>query len=275
MTKLIVQDRFGIIPNALLNNPNISWNAKGLFGYIQSKPDNWDFAVERIQKDTKDGSTATNSGLRELENAGYLQRHKFKNNKWQRNREYILYNKPKENKKDTKNTENPFSVFGPTEKGQINKERIIKKEKENNNIIKENLIFIKQENLIKQKNTTPLKNIYYEFVKLTAVEYWQLLDYFQKNESLLKQKLKALAEYIGSKGDKYKSHYHTILMWERKNNPVKTELTAQEEYLSVRWKWPEKYVPMKKKYYNEGKYELWQRMDAHRIMNWDLNSFSL
>jgi hypothetical protein len=81
MTKLIVQDRFGIIPNALLNNPNISWNAKGLFGYIQSKPDNWDFAVERIQKDTKDGSTATNSGLRELENAGYLQRHKFKNNK--------------------------------------------------------------------------------------------------------------------------------------------------------------------------------------------------
>jgi hypothetical protein len=65
------------------------------------------------------------------------------------------------------------------------------------------------------------------------------------------------------------------LMWERKNNPVKTELTAQEEYLSVRWKWPEKYVPMKKKYYDEGKYELWQRMDAHRIMNWDLNSFSL
>jgi hypothetical protein len=61
-----------------------------------------------------------------------------------------------------------------------------------------------------------------------------LLDYFQKNEELLKQKLRALAEYIGSKGDKYKSHYHTILMWERKNNPVKTELTAQEEYLSVR-----------------------------------------
>ena len=55
MGKLIVKNRYGTIPNDLLNSTKISFKAKGLFAYIQSKPDNWEFSAERISKQVKEG----------------------------------------------------------------------------------------------------------------------------------------------------------------------------------------------------------------------------
>jgi len=59
------------------------------------------------------------------------------------------------------------------------------------------------------------KNIYMEFVKLTVLEYEKLLEKF--GDQGLKERIERLNNYIGSKGVKYKSHYHTILNWENKN----------------------------------------------------------
>jgi len=52
-----------------------------------------------------------------------------------------------------------------------------------------------------------------ENVKLTLVEFEKLQSKFSDYES----KIDDLSCYIDSKGDKYKSHYSTILMWDRKN----------------------------------------------------------
>jgi hypothetical protein len=60
-----------------------------------------------------------------------------------------------------------------------------------------------------------VKNTYLEFVKLTEDEYKKLIEQFGENKT--NELINNLNLYIGSKGDKYKSHYHTILMWERKN----------------------------------------------------------
>lgn len=67
MSKLRVQNRFGVVPNDLLNDKTISLKAKGLFAYIQSKPDDWDFSSERIALDHTDGRDSVRSAIIELE----------------------------------------------------------------------------------------------------------------------------------------------------------------------------------------------------------------
>lgn len=55
------------------------------------------------------------------------------------------------------------------------------------------------------------KRLFLEFVYLTNDEYQKLLDKF--GEPGTKDRIEKLNNYIGSKGNKYKSHYHTILTW--------------------------------------------------------------
>lgn len=62
---------------------------------------------------------------------------------------------------------------------------------------------------------TPKKDKYGEFVFLTKKEYTKLLNRFG-TEQQLREKIDELNEGIGSKGYKYKSHYHTILAWHRR-----------------------------------------------------------
>lgn len=70
--KNTIKSDFTIIPNEIINNPNISWKAKGIFSYLASKPDNWNFYREEIKKHATDGLRALKSGIKELEDAGYL-----------------------------------------------------------------------------------------------------------------------------------------------------------------------------------------------------------
>jgi len=62
------------------------------------------------------------------------------------------------------------------------------------------------------------KKIYGSFqnVKLTDKEYQGLIDKFGIPEAL--KKIENLSEGIASKGYKYKSHYATILSWDRRDN---------------------------------------------------------
>lgn len=55
------------------------------------------------------------------------------------------------------------------------------------------------------------KRLFSEFVYLTNDEYQRLLERF--GELGTKDRIEKLNNYIGSKGNKYKSHYHTILTW--------------------------------------------------------------
>lgn len=131
MPKLKVQNRFWIIPNELLNNPEISWKAKWLFWYLQSKPDDWDFAVARICNDATDWEKATISWIKELEDHGYLIRKKYQNERWHWEVEYILFDNPiTYNRQAEKEpvAENPVAENPVAENRQTNKKRNTKKE---------------------------------------------------------------------------------------------------------------------------------------------------
>jgi len=77
MSKLYKQNiPFGMVPNKLLNNENISLKAKGLFAFMQSKPDGWNFSVEGMSVQLKESKSAISSALIELENNGFVTRKK-------------------------------------------------------------------------------------------------------------------------------------------------------------------------------------------------------
>lgn len=95
MTKLKITNRYGIVPNDLLNSKKISLRAKGLFAYLQSKPDNWTFSTDLICSQNQEGRDAVRTSLQELEEHGYLKREPKKNmeGKWA-GYNYILTDQP-------------------------------------------------------------------------------------------------------------------------------------------------------------------------------------
>lgn len=94
MAKLKIANKFATVPNLLLNDNLITLKAKGLYAYIQSKPDNWEFSAERISRQLREGLPSVKSALQELEVNGYLNRRRYQNNKGFWEVEYILFDNP-------------------------------------------------------------------------------------------------------------------------------------------------------------------------------------
>src|SRR5690606_20924800 len=127
---------FTIIPNWLINNPNVSLKAKGLFMFLASKPNDFDFSAERISKLNKEGITSIKNCLKELEDNGFLIRKKIKNADNSRfiGIEYILTEKPLDGKpNDGKSNDGKSNSGKPSD---INNKDLYKKD----NIIKEDFL---------------------------------------------------------------------------------------------------------------------------------------
>jgi hypothetical protein len=129
MGKLIIKNRYGTIPNDLLNSSKISFKAKGLYAFIQSKPDNWEFSAERISKQVKEGLPSVVSALKELETYGYLVRQRYQNNKGFWVVDYLLYEIPTE---ENLHTGNPIQE-NPTTGKPLNYSNQDFSKKDNNN----------------------------------------------------------------------------------------------------------------------------------------------
>ncbi len=64
---------FTAVPNEIFRH-KISLKAIGLYVYIASKPDGWDFSIAGASTQLKDAKTSIQSAIRELEVAGFLKR---------------------------------------------------------------------------------------------------------------------------------------------------------------------------------------------------------
>lgn len=94
MAKIHISQRFGSTPNNLLYNKLISLKAKGLYGYIQAKPDDWNFSAQRICLECKEAIDSIRLALKELEDFGYLVRKKYQNQKGHWEIDYVLLSEP-------------------------------------------------------------------------------------------------------------------------------------------------------------------------------------
>jgi len=111
MSKLHIRNRYATIPNELLNNQNISLKAKGLFAYLQSKPEDWTFSKARIAAQLKEGEKSITKAMAELKEFGYLQNKPVQDKKGKFiGQDYILDDNP-----SPLTTETP--VLGDTDKG--------------------------------------------------------------------------------------------------------------------------------------------------------------
>lgn len=72
--KKVYQKRFTTVDNTVLNDTNLSWKAKGLFVYLWSQADEWEFYETEVVKHSTDGIRSMRAGLHELEEKGYLSR---------------------------------------------------------------------------------------------------------------------------------------------------------------------------------------------------------
>lgn len=67
-----IDQPFGWEPNEIIFNPDLSLKAKGLWLYMNAKPDGWYFAAERIAEECADGATSVRTALKELAEFGLL-----------------------------------------------------------------------------------------------------------------------------------------------------------------------------------------------------------
>jgi uncharacterized phage protein (TIGR02220 family) len=135
MALIKIQRFFGAVPNDLLNNPDISFKAKGLYAYLNSKPDDWDFSIESISSQVKEGIDSVRAGIHELEKHNYLKRIKRQNEKGFWEIDYMLFENPmeeepylgksnegehpKQHKKENTKKENTKKEEDSTSNGQI------------------------------------------------------------------------------------------------------------------------------------------------------------
>mgnify|MGYP000724089773 FL=1 len=66
------ENPFVMIDRRIFENDGLSLKAKGLLGYLLSRPDNWTICMADLVKRTKDGKDSVNSALDELIESGYV-----------------------------------------------------------------------------------------------------------------------------------------------------------------------------------------------------------
>ncbi len=86
---------FTVMSNHHLRNNNMSLRAKGLLSLMLSLPEDWDYTLKGLARISLEGVDAIRTVIRELEDIGYLERHRKRNKKGQlKEAEYIIHERP-------------------------------------------------------------------------------------------------------------------------------------------------------------------------------------
>ena len=94
----VARDRahpYSIVNNTAWRDPRLSWPAKGIIGYLLTMPDDWQVMMGHLVQQSSCGRDATYSGLRDLENAGYIRRTRVRDERGRIVRlEYVVFEVP-------------------------------------------------------------------------------------------------------------------------------------------------------------------------------------
>lgn len=86
---------YTVMSNTHFKEKSMSLKAKGLLSLMLSLPDDWNYSVSGLVRLSKDGKDGVMSALGELEEFGYLVRHRITNSKGQFSGiEYNIYEQP-------------------------------------------------------------------------------------------------------------------------------------------------------------------------------------
>jgi hypothetical protein len=107
---------YAMIDKRIFSNEELSWKAKGLLGYLLSRPDNWKIIIADLVKQSKDGRDSVYAGLNELIKARYIISERLRMEKGRYSSyEYTVLEEPHD---ITVSTTNGFSVSGLSVSGK-------------------------------------------------------------------------------------------------------------------------------------------------------------
>lgn len=188
---------FTTLSNEILQSKELTLKSKGLYAYMMSLPNDWDFSISGIETQIKEGKTAIRNSLLELEEIGLLFRKRERDASGQlKNVEYWIYSEftPKS---DFPTLEKP-TLENHTQTKEINNKRNINKNtKEKKSIKKENIYRVLSSN----KNLVLTES---EFLKLSA----------QYTKEQIDNILDAIDNY--KKNKNYNFLYMTCIKWLKK-----------------------------------------------------------
>ena len=111
------ESSFTQVSNSFLRDGNISFKAKGLFCYMFSMSENWNFTLQSIATQQKDGLDSVKSAMDELKQYGYISYEKHSNGSGT----YFLNDEPNV---ENPNVENPnLGKSTPIKKKNLDKNK--------------------------------------------------------------------------------------------------------------------------------------------------------
>lgn len=81
LCRVIHNKNYTVINNTICTDKRLSWKAKGIWLYAFSRPDDWEFYLCDIINQSTDGKDSVSSGVKELEEVGYLIRRRTRDDK--------------------------------------------------------------------------------------------------------------------------------------------------------------------------------------------------
>lgn len=213
------ENPYTVVNKTIASDDRISWKAKGIWLYAFSRPNDWTFYLCDIVKQSKDGKESVRSGLKELEEAGYLYRTYKKDPKTGQmlGAEYVFFETPK--------TQDEIKEMFPKYGKPVSRETrtagnppLLNKEEELNNDNNKNPPNPpcrgepRSRDVDKSKRDEKKSFGSDGLVRLTDEEHANLKEIIPNLPTLIEE----LNDYIASTGRRYKSHFHTIRSWSRR-----------------------------------------------------------
>ena len=196
---------YTVMSNYHLRDKNMSFKAKGLLSMMLSLPDDWDYSIKGIASISKENEKAIKIILNELKELGYLRIIKLKPNETKSGRIEYIYDIYEMSEYKKQEYQKQGVEFQEVEKQEVEKQEVEKVGQLNTNIQN-----TKKQNT--KKTNTNNKREYGEFKNVLLTDD----DYKKLEEINALSQIENLSRYMASTGKRYKSHYATILNWDRR-----------------------------------------------------------
>ena len=214
---------YTVMSNHHLRNKELSLKAKGLLSQMLSLPEDWDYTLAGLSLINREKIDAIREAVRELENAGYIQRSRERDEKGRlRGTTYVIYEQPpkldlptlEKSTLDNPTLEKPMlekpTLENPTQLNkEIQKTNLPKKEKLNTDISSTHSIPFHSLNPFplenaaqpperKRKEATDAYSVYEEIIK-DNIEYDHFVRYGQVDKDRLDEIVSIILETVCSK----------------------------------------------------------------------------
>jgi hypothetical protein len=85
---------YSVVHNEIIEDKTVSFKARGLLIYLLSKPDHWRTTAANLAAQSPDGMHSVRTGLKELEQHGYIKRIVKQNPSGQWTTQTVIFDQP-------------------------------------------------------------------------------------------------------------------------------------------------------------------------------------